>query len=57
MMTRLAQKEKNTTESTSCADLLEMIRDAVNQRLLTKEDQEAVLRFAKQLVDRRREVP
>ena len=57
MMTRLAHREKNTTESTSCADLLEMIRDAVNQRLLTKEDQEAVLRFAKQLVDRRREVP
>ena len=56
-MTRLAHREKNTTESTSCADLLEMIRDAVNQRLLTKEDQEAVLRFAKQLVDRRREVP
>jgi hypothetical protein len=56
-MTRLAQKEKISTESTSCTDLLEMIRDAVNQRLLTKEDQEAVLRFAKQLVDRRREVP
>ncbi len=52
-------KRTKTTEkeTTSCADLLEMIRDAVSQRLLTKEDQEDLLRFAKQLADRRRERP
>lgn len=44
-------------KSTSCADLLEMIRDAVNQRLLTKEDQQDILRYAKQLVERRRGKP